>query len=385
MKKKLCSLSLVLVLALGCTSSASAAFIPDDVDYRELNGQQQAVKVYTLLPSDDPNELREEDFEHDGFLYAFSDMTKLEQTYSEDQPYTETVTVNTSSKNLEKVLEALEPKIEYDKDGYTGTLYLDHSSIKTEAAGYSSKSYTVTATKNFTGLDRNDVSYIDKTVIKDGRTLTLANVSWSVESTTLVDDVLLPATYSAVATYSGSASATVATGYISTADYTGTISSSGVASIQYTVVFLGSKIALEASNSFFSGIAANPAALAGILAACLAIALLLFFTLFRKNTTVYGTHDESAGYEKCGRVRLSIKKPDLKLDRLKNAPEGNHLAIEVDEKTARKLFGKVITLHLYDREYQHTVGEASGDYWFKLAVEDDAADSKSNSQEESAV
>lgn len=383
MKKKLCSLSLVLVLALGCMSSASAAFIPDDVDYRELNGQQQAVKVYTLLPSDDPNELREEDFEHDGFLYAFSDMTKLEQTYSEDQPHTETVTVNTSSKNLEKVLEALKPKIEYDKDGYTGTLYLDHSSIKTEAAGYSSKNYTVTATKNYTGLDRNDTSYIDKTVIKDGRTLTLANVSWSVESTTLVDDVLVPATYCAVATYSGNASTTVATGYISTADYSGTISSTGIASIQYTVVFLGTEMTPEVG--FFNGIAANPAALAGILAACLAIALLLFFTLFRKNTTVYGTQDESAGYEKCGRIRLSVKKPDLKLDRLKNAPEGNHLAIEVDEKTARKLFGKVISLHLYDREYQHTVGEVSGDYWFKLAVEDDAADSKLIAQEESAV
>ena len=104
MKKKLCSLSLVLVLALGCMSSASAAFIPDDVDYRELNGQQQAIKVYTLLPGDDPNELREEDFEHDGFLYAFSDMTKLEQVYSEDQPHTETVTVNTSSKDLAKAV-----------------------------------------------------------------------------------------------------------------------------------------------------------------------------------------------------------------------------------------------------------------------------------------
>lgn len=383
MKNKLRSLTLALVIALGCMSYASAAFIPDDVDYRELNGQQQAVKVYTLLPGDNPDELREEDFEHDGFLYAFSDMTKLEQTYSEDQPYTETVTVNTSSKDLEKVLEALEPKIEYDKDGYTGTLYLDHSSIKTEAAGYSSKNYTVTATKNYTGLDRNDTSYIDKTVIKDGRTLTLANVSWSVESTTLVDDVLVPATYCAVATYSGNASTTVATGYISTADYSGTISSTGIASIQYTVVFLGTEMTPEVG--FFNGIAANPAALAGIFAACLAIALLLFFTVFRKNTTVYGTQDESAGYEKCGRIRLSVKKPDLKLDRLKNAPEGNHLAIEVDEKTARKLFGKVISLHLYDREYQHTVGEVSGDYWFKLAVEDGAADSKLIAQEESAV
>ncbi len=380
MKQKFASLTLVLMLALSCMSTASAAFIPDDVEYRQLNGQQQAVKVYTLLPGDDPNELKEEAFEHDGYLYAFSDMTKLEQTYNEELPYTETITVNTSSKDLQAVLEELKPSIECSKDGYSGTLYLDHSTIKTEAAGYTRKNYTVTATKNYTGLDRNDTSYIDKTVVKDGRTLTLSNVSWSVESTTLVDDALVPATYTAVATYSANASSSVATGYISTAEYTGTITASGIASIQYTVVFLGEEI--EPGIDLFEGIAANPVALAGIIAAVISVALLLFFALNRKNVTVYGSRDDSAEYEKCGNLHLSIKKPELNLNRLKSVPEGN-LAVEVDEKAARKLFGKAIILHHFDHEYKHTVGEVNGQYWFKVLLESKAADSKSENQEES--
>ena len=122
---------------------------------------------------------------------------------------------------------------------------LDHSTIDTQVAGYKDSSYTVTATKNYTGLDRNDSSYIDKTVVKDGRTLSLSNITWSVESTTLVGDQLVPATYTAVATYSGTAYSKTATGYITTADYVGTISVSGVSSIKYTVTYIGTPIAVE--------------------------------------------------------------------------------------------------------------------------------------------
>ena len=381
MKQKFAALAMFVMLTISCVSTASAAFIPDDVEYRQLNGQQQAVKTYTLLPSDDPSELHEESFEHDGYLYEFSDMTKLEQTYNEELPHSEIVTVNTSSKDLQAVLEVLEPSIEYSQDGYSGTLYLDHSTIKTEVAGYTHKNYTVTATKNYTGLDRNDTSYIDKTVVKDGRTLTLSNVSWSVESTTLVDDVLVPATYTAVATYSANASSSVATGYISTAEYSGTITASGISSIQYTVVFLGTEIDPEVG--LLEGIAANPVALAGIIAAAIAVGLLLFFALNRKNVTVYDSKGNCAEYEKCGQLHLSTKAPDLDLNRLKNTPAGD-LAIEVDEKTARKLFGKAITLRHFHHVYKHTVGEVNGQYWFKVSLEHDAVDSKSEDQEESA-
>lgn len=70
MKEKITSLVLVLVVAMSMTVGASAAsYIPDDVTYQNLNGQQLAIKTYTLLPDQDPADLYEEDFEHDGFLY----------------------------------------------------------------------------------------------------------------------------------------------------------------------------------------------------------------------------------------------------------------------------------------------------------------------------
>src|SRR5574344_311762 len=102
MKRTIASLTLTIVMAFSLVCSASAAFISDDVTYRELNSQQQAVKIFTLLPSDDPAQLREQDFEHEGYLYSFSDMVKEEKTFSQQAQHTETVTVNTDSKDLAK-------------------------------------------------------------------------------------------------------------------------------------------------------------------------------------------------------------------------------------------------------------------------------------------
>lgn len=361
MKKSLLALVLTLTMSLSlCVTASATSYIPDDVTYQNLNGQQLAIKVFTLLPDQDPTDLAEPDFEYDGFLYSHSSTVKEEQTYNEENLHTETVTVTTSSKDLEDILAELKPTIEYDDGSASGTLALDHSTITTEAAGYKSSSYTVTATKNYTGLDRNDSSYIDKTVVKDGRTLSLSNVTWSVESTALVGDELVPATYSAVATYSGTAYSNVATGYITTAEYTGTITSSGISSIKYTVTYLGVPIEAEEENNPIL-----PIVFAIALAA--AGALLLLTLLMRKNTTVYGATGNGNEYDKCGRLLLRVRNPELRVDRLKNIPEGV-IAIEVEEKTARKLFGKKINIRFFDQIFSHIVGTVNGPYWFKVDV-----------------
>lgn len=339
MKKRITSLMLILVVAVSMTMGASAAsYIPDDVTYQNLNGQQLAIKTYTLLPDQDPSDLYEDDFEYDGFLYSMSDIVKEEQRYQEENAHTEVVTVTTASKNLEDILAELKPTIEYDDGVSSGTLSLDHSTLKTEAAGYKRSSYTVTATKNYTGLDRNDSSYIDKTVEKNGRTLSLSNVTWSVESTALVGDELVPATYSAVATYSGPASSTVATGYITTAEYKGTVVSSGISSILYTVTYLGTKIEPTKAEPTFKGAVLVISIIGGT--ALLAALLFLGLTL-RKNTTVYKATGKGNEYEKCGQLHLKAKNPELRIDRLKDIPEGV-IAIEVDQAVAKKLFGQTI-------------------------------------------
>lgn len=380
MKKRITSLMLVLIVAASMTMGVCAAsYIPDDVTYQNLNGQQLAIKTYTLLPDQDPADLYEDDFEHDGFLYSMSDIVKDEQHYQEENTHTEVVTVTTSGKNLEEILAELKPTIEYDDGVSSGTLSLDHSTIKTEAAGYKRSSYTVTATKNYTGLDRNDSSYIDKTVEKNGRTLSLSNVTWSVESTALVGDELVPATYSAVATYSGAASSNVATGYITTAEYKGTIVSSGISSILYTVTYLGTRTAPAKAEPTFKGVILMISMIGGTAL----MAALLFFSLSRrKNTTVYKATGKGNEYEKCGRLHLSVKDPELRIDHLKEIPEGV-IAVELDQAVAKKLFGQTIAIRCFDNTVEHTIGEVNGPYWFKTDI--GTQEGESNFEEEPCV
>lgn len=378
MKKAFLTLVLALSLCMSLVVSASAAsYVADDINYQNLNGQQQAIMVYTLLPDQQPEDLIEQDFEYDGYLYSYSGMTKQEQTFNEEKMHTETVTVNTDSKNLEDILAELKPTIEFDDGTSQGVLSLDHETIKTEAAGYKTSSYTVTATKNYTGLASNDSSLIDPTVVKNGRTLSLSNITWSVESTALVGDALVPATYSAVATYSGSASSTVATGYITTADYTGKVVSSGIASIKYTVTYIGTPILPEESGLNLSA----SAVCGGLLSIAVLCGGVLFLLLrFRKNTTVYKSTGEGNEYDKCGNLLLKIRSPELRIDHLKDVPSGM-IAIEVAEGTAKKLFGKKISIRYYDRIMTHTVGTVNGPYWFKLDVGEPAESDAENKEE----
>ena len=381
MKKHIIPLLLVLVLSLSlCISASAVSYIPDDVTYQNLNGQQLAIKVYTLLPDQNPDELIEEDFEYGGYLYSYADIVKEELTYSTQSQHQEVVTVETESKDLADILAMLEPTIEFDDGTSQGTLTLDHNSLKTEVAGYKSGSYTVTATKNYTGLDRNDSSYIDKTVDKDGRTLSLSNVVWSIESTTLVGDELIPSSYSAVATYTGTAYYNKATGYITTANYDGTVTASGISGIRYTVTYVGTLIEPDATPEPTPdrtiiepepeepvqepGPSPLPYVLAGVL--IISAGLLLYLFLLRKNIIVYESTGDGNEFDKIGSLHLNPNKPDFRVDRFRKIPEGL-IAIEIDGGTARKLFGKTLSIHHYNHTLQHTVGTANAkSYWFKL-------------------
>lgn len=50
------------VLALALSASAFAMEVPSDTVIQNLNGSQRVVKVYTLPPESDPEELIEEPF-----------------------------------------------------------------------------------------------------------------------------------------------------------------------------------------------------------------------------------------------------------------------------------------------------------------------------------
>ena len=353
-------LALSVLLVLSLMTTAMAAEVPVNLVVENLNGQQRIVKTYELPPGTDPETLKEPSFTYDGFSYTWAYTTKDEHTFLETKTVTETVTVETGKKDLNAVLEQLAPSIPYDDGEFSGELALDHTTITTEAAGYASKSGKVTATKTIGPLDRNDMSYIPATTVKDGKTLTLANVEWQVIGTDLVGDVLAPSSYQAVATYSASTSYQVATGYVSTAEYKGTVTASGIESITYTVVYVGTEIVSEPPQPTapvkqggpLSG--GNAAAIGGTLLVIALLAALVWLYLHRKNVYIYVPGDKPRDYKLIAKFRAEPQRPEVDITGLDPYPE-SIIAVEIKRPLAKKLLGQTFTVHHRSADYAYTV------------------------------
>ena len=296
--KKIC---LCLLLTAALTMSASALEVPTSTVVQNLNGSQQVVKTYTVSPEVDARTLIEEPFQLEGFLYTYADIVKEENLVSERQIHTETVTVETAKKNLDVILKELAPTMEYGDGTWAGTLALDHTSINTQAAGYTTGSSTVTATKTIGPLDRNDMSYVPATTVKNGVTLNLSSVEWQVIGADLTGDMLAPCSYQAVATYTGKSYYSAATGYVTTANYVGEVTHEGVESVTYRVTYLGEEHQPESSPApteeqpnLFQRVVSSPNFLRNVLGgagAITAVVLTVLLILSRREVKSLRTED----------------------------------------------------------------------------------------------
>ena len=142
---------------------------------------------------------------------------------------------------MSEVLKLLDGQKDFtSEDVYSGVLLLDHTSVKVEVKGYSTKSSNLSAARTYPNLSDADLSLVPKTISDGGRTLTLANVNWSSSNQTEGDDIVQR--YTATATYTGSATSKSATGYKVTANYTGELSKTGCKIVTYTAIFGGEEL-----------------------------------------------------------------------------------------------------------------------------------------------
>lgn len=133
-------LSLALALSASAVSPETAeasSILPVDVIVDQE--AQEIHKVYDLSPSVDPSAIPREDFERDGLRYACSDILREVVMGDETQTLTQTETVESKNKELETILALLpQEKDVATEDGFSGTLYLNLNSLRTEVSGYGS-------------------------------------------------------------------------------------------------------------------------------------------------------------------------------------------------------------------------------------------------------
>ena len=236
MKKRAAPLFLAVIAACSLTCPAlaaeavPAALYPTEVmEYTAGDLDELRIsKTYELSPLDDPALIPTEDFERSGRVYTLLDIIKEDQTETDSKYYTETVTLDSDSKEMEKIMPLLAATCEAaTEDGYTGVLTLDTTSIQVEASGYATSTRNISAQRTYPNLSEADVSLVPKSIQDSGRTLTLADVDWQEAG----------GFYNATATYTGTASSKYATGYTVTADYAGEVTRTTSGIVRYTAVF----------------------------------------------------------------------------------------------------------------------------------------------------
>jgi hypothetical protein len=220
------------------------ALYPSSVEEIHDESGRRVVRTYELGAGDSPEGISREAFERNGWRYELADVTRAETAVADAREYTETVTADTATKDIQTVLEKLPPTLEFtSEDGYSGVLALNVASVKVEQAGTKTSSFAVSATREYPRLSASDTSLIPKSITDSGRTLQLADVQWRAGNSVTLDYEELPEYYTALATYTGTGSKTVVTGYVTTAEYTGAITKISQGRTIYKAYFLGAEIA----------------------------------------------------------------------------------------------------------------------------------------------
>ena len=239
LKKSVLAITLAISTAIAATpafavegTSEAKACYPTAVTRSEDGTEIR--KMYDLGPNDDPAGIPRSDFAQDGFSYTLVDLLKQELPENESRQHTQTVTVDSKSKDMATVLALLPETKEFiTEDGLSGTLALKLDSVKVEVAGYGSSTKDLTAKRTYPSLATQDTSGIPKSVEDNGHELTLQGIDWQTD----------PAGYfTATATYTGSTTSSYIKGYTVTADYTGTVSRIALNKTRYVAIFEGEAI-----------------------------------------------------------------------------------------------------------------------------------------------
>ncbi len=239
MKKPITILAVLLLLS----TTTFAAEYPSQVSYSMNNGIFEVRKTYELPVDQEPSMQAKQSFEQDGYSFTLTDLLRQELPEQQSKEYTETVTVSSESKELTAILPLLaDTKAVTTEDGFTGTLKLDTGSITVEPAGYKNNSWTVSATRTYPNLSSMDLEYIPKTTTENGRTLNFSTVDWQTDNTENVDDDAIGDRFSAIVTYTGTASSRNVTGYTVTAQYSGEVEKVSLDKVQYVAVFHGTPL-----------------------------------------------------------------------------------------------------------------------------------------------
>ena len=206
-------------------------------------GVREVVRIYELSPDECPEWINTTSFARNGYYYQLAEITRQTSVLHTVREHSEVIEIASHTNDLASIIAGLEPTIDFIcPDGYTGVLHLDIRSIQMSRDGTRTASRTVTQVREYPNMSSADMSFIPQAITAGGRTYTLADVRWEAATTTIIDSVSIPTTFTAIATYERTATSTVSTGYTASVAYSGTLTRIGAGDTHFVVTFIGTPL-----------------------------------------------------------------------------------------------------------------------------------------------
>ena len=161
--------------------------LPVDVIY--YPNQMEIRKIYEMSANVDPAALPRAGFTRDNIRYKHMDILREVKIGEETKAFIEIETIDSANNDIESILKVLpQTKEVLTEDGFFGILYLNTSTITSEATGYGSTSSSVSITRSYPNLYDKDTQYIPKSITENNITYTLSDVQWKADNRCNADD-----------------------------------------------------------------------------------------------------------------------------------------------------------------------------------------------------
>ncbi len=227
---------------------SAESYVPMDIQPAKEGEFRLLKKIFVVDENISPAVLIEPNLTRLGCSYEYLETLKEELPGErETKTVQKKVMVESDSNDPAIIAAEAEQMLAYNEGGFSGELAIEPEGIVIEDGEKQSYSYTVTDTKIYTGLASQDSYLAPKEVSKNGVTLTLSGIEWTPVGV-LPDGSGQPASYTAMASYSGQGWGSKTVGYKAILPYSGEVVKETSGKVKYTLVYGEIKPAAQAEN-----------------------------------------------------------------------------------------------------------------------------------------
>lgn len=212
-KKILLSLSIIMMIL----ASLSVCFASSN-----LKTLEKQITVDYKMSDDSYSKINKSLVENKTY-YELEDVDRKDNLKTLTINYEVIDSKETTTNNLEKVIEMFNPTKDIEKDGYTGTITRDNSSLNISIKDSYKEEYKVYLQKTYNDVPSNELNDIPKEIKQNSTTYYLVNPVWNIAETEMVSNNEVPVKYNGTMYYEGVKTRTIITSYTATVKYTGTL------------------------------------------------------------------------------------------------------------------------------------------------------------------